>query len=594
MSALVSWRFHWFSFVLPAHLWLGTVLLPTEAIAAVAPVQEQPIGPGQEEIQVAQVPDLTPRPPQPPLPETPLPQLPPPEELLPTPPVQPPQEGIPGEIPAQITVQRYQVEGSTVFSPEQFEAVTRDFTGSVSFASLLEARTAVTQLYVQNGYVTSGAILPPQTIEDGVVRIQVIEGSLEEITVRGNRRLNSSYVRSRLRLAGATPLNIDQLLQGLQLLQLDPLIQTISADLQAGIRPGTNRLEVQITEADVFAITPEINNGRSPSVGSFRRQVEISHGNLLGLGDRASLTYSNTDGSNALDGSYTVPVNPRNGTVRLAFGVSSSEIIAPPFNILDIQSRSRYYELSYRQPLLQTPTEELAVGITASRQESRAEFDPLGTGQLPFPTLGADDEGRTRVSAVRLFQEWTERSGQHVLAFRSQFSVGLDAFNSTVNEDEPDSRFVSWRGQGQWVRLLADETLVLVRGDLQFTGDSLLPLEQFGLGGGQSVRGYRQDALLTDSGALLSAELRLPILRVPEVDGVLQIAPFIDLGTAWNVSGEAPPRSFLAGTGLGLIWRMGDRFNARLDWGIPLVSIDSDKRTWQENGIYFSVSFAAF
>lgn len=65
-------------------------------------------------------------------------------------------------------------------------------------------------------------------------------------------------------------------------------------------------------------------------------------------------------------------------------------------------------------------------------------------------------------------------------------------------------------------RLLAPDTLLLVRGDVQLSTTSLVPLEQFSLGGFQNVRGYRQDLLLSDNGAFASAEVRLPILRLPD------------------------------------------------------------------------------
>jgi hemolysin activation/secretion protein len=537
--------------------------------------------------------DPVPRDPVPeqPLPEQPLPQLPPPDELLP-PPAAPATPAEP-DVPATIQVNGFEVVGSTVFSAADFDQVTAPFTGrSLSFAELLQARSAVTQLYVDRGYVTSGAFIPPQTLEGGIVRIQVIEGSLAEINVTGNRRLNSSYIRSRVQLAAETPLNVPRLLRGLQLLQLDPLIENISADLQAGARPGTSLLQVQVTEADTLSVTPSIDNGRSPSVGSFRRQIGISQANLTGLGDGLSINYTNTDGSNGVDASYTLPLNPRNGTLRLAYGTTWSSIIAPDLfrDKLDIDAKSRYYELSYRQPIFQSPTEEFTLGLTASRQESSAEFL---SPRRPFPD---EENARTRVSALRFSQEWTRRSSRQVLAARSQFSLGLDLFDSTVRDNAPDSRFFAWRGQAQWVRLLAPETLLLVRSDVQLSGDSLVPLEQFGLGGQETVRGYRQDALLTDNGALLSAEVRIPILRVPEVDGVLQITPFVDMGTTWNNSGEDPDPNSLIGVGAGLLWRMGDDFSARIDWGIPLIEVDNNtpasEKTWQESGVYFSVRYS--
>lgn len=551
----------------------------------------QPVPPLQLPFQENQPPSLQPQP----IPE-PQPTLPSPEELLqPTQPAPVDPQPIPGEVPATIRVERFDVVGSTVFTSEELAVATAPFTNrDITFVELLQARSAVTKLYADEGYITSGAIIPPQALQGGVVTIQVVEGSLEAINVSGTNRLNSSYVRDRLEIAAQAPLNVDRLLEGLQLLQLNPLIQSISADLQAGVRPGTSVLAVQVTEADSFSTNVAIDNGRSPSVGSFRRQVELNQANLLGFGDGLSVGYSNTNGSDTFNASYTIPLNPRNGTLQLSIGRSDSRVIEEPFDELEIDATSRYYELAFRQPLTQTPTEEFVLGLVASRQESQTElgFNDIG----PFPlSPGADEEGRTRVSAVRFFQEWTQRSSRQVVAARSQFSLGLDLLDSTINDDAPDSRFLSWRGQGQWVRLLAPDTLLLVRGDVQLADGALLPLEQFGLGGQQSVRGYRQDALLTDNGALLSAELRVPIVRVPEWQGLLQLSPFIDVGTAWN-SGDSPDPepNTLVGAGIGLLWRQGDNFLARIDWGIPLVSVDSSGSSLQENGLYFSLVYSPF
>ncbi|HEY9629054.1 MAG TPA: ShlB/FhaC/HecB family hemolysin secretion/activation protein [Coleofasciculaceae cyanobacterium] len=535
--------------------------------------------------------------PTPTLPERPLPPLPPPEDLLPPQPTADPEatpEPESGEVPATIYVERFQVEGSTVFSTEDLAPVTAPFEKrDLSFAELLQVRSLITQLYVDQGYVTSGAYIPPQTLENGIVTIQVIEGSLEDINVTGTRRLRSGYVRSRLAIAAAPPLNTNRLLEGLRLLQLDPLIETIAADLQAGTRPGTSLLQVQVQEADTFSADLSLNNGRSPSVGSFRRGVQVTEANLLGLGDSLSLGYSNTDGSNQFNGSYVLPINPRNGTLQLSFGTTRSHVIEPPFDQLDIAANSQYYEITLRQPLYQTSTEEFALGLTASRQESKAEFSPDDFPTQPFPSQGADADGRTRISALRFFQEWTKRSSSYVLAARSQFSLGLDVLDATVSDSAPDSRFVAWRGQGQWVRLLAPDTLLLLRVDAQLASD-LVPLEQFSLGGQDTLRGYRQDFLLADNGALFSTEVRVPVLRVPEVQGVLQVVPFLDIGTGWNTDAPDPDPSTLIGVGVGLLWRQSDFLTARLDWGIPLVSVDRRERTWQESGVYFSIQFTPF
>ncbi len=489
-------------------------------------------------------------------------------------------------------VDRIEVVGSTIFKPEDFTFVTSPFVGrKVSFAELLQVKDAITKLYTDKGYATTGALIPPQILEAGVIKIQVVEGSLQEIKIIGNRRLRSQYIRDRIQLGAAKPLNVQRLLEKLQLLRLDPRIQNLSAELQTGTRPGTNILQVEVKEVNTFKITTILDNGRSPSVGSFRRGIDLQEANLLGLGDTLAVGYANTDGSNTISANYALPVNARNGTVSFGFNQGWSNVIEKPFSVLDIQSNNRSYEFGYRQPIIQKPTQELAVGISFSRQESQTKLGLDHIGNFPL-SPGADANGKTNISALRFTQEYTQRSNQQVFAARSQFSLGVDWFGANVNKDAPDSRFFAWRGQGQWVRQLQKDTLFLARADLQVATDSLLPLEQFGLGGQLSVRGYRQDVLLTDNGMLFSAEFRLPIVRTPQIGGVLQLTPFIDIGKGWNNKGKNPSPSVLVGTGLGLLWKQGDNFSARLDWGIPLVSVEGEKRSLQENGLYFSINYS--
>jgi hemolysin activation/secretion protein len=535
---------------------------------------------------------LPPKPPEPislpqPSPETPL--------ELPTPAVPSPEE-LPG-IPGTITVTRFEFVGNTAFSDKELTQVTAPFTNRpLTFAELLQAEAAVTKLYTEAGYVNSGAVIPAEQTfprEGATVKIQVIEGGIEEIRVTVDGRLNSDYVRSRLALATTRPLNQNRVLEALQLLQLNPLIQTISAELSAGSSPQLSVLSVKVKEADTFKVEPFIDNGRVKSIGSFERGVRFNQDNLLGFGDGLSVEYSNTDGSNAVDANYTIPINPYNGTIKLSAQINNTRVIEEPFNELDITGDSGYYNLTVRQPVIQTPTQELALGLTASRAESETTL--LGVG---FPlSPGANNEGQTRISALRFFQEWTQRGSQDILALRSQFSLGLDAFDATINPEPPDSRFFDWQGQGQYVRLLAPDTLLVLRSSLQLSANPLVSLEQFTLGGLYNVRGYRQNLLLTDNGVFASAEVRLPILRVDSVKGVLQVAPFVDFGVGWNDSGNpipTPNPNTLISVGLGLQWQMGDNFNARLDWGIPLTQFEVGGRTLQQQGLYFSVNYSLF
>ena len=519
--------------------------------------------------------------------------LPSPAELLPSPSIPVPTN--PNTFIDTITVEQFNVQGSTVFSPEDFNQILAPYKGKpVSFLDLLGARSAITQHYLEQGYITSGAYIPPQRLGSGVVTIQVVEGTLEDIRVKGTKKLSPRYISSRIQKATSSPLNREKLLEGLQLLLLDPLIENISAELSLGSNPGASILIIDVEEADSFSTPIVIDNRRSPSVSSFRQQLRINEANLLGQGDDLFLTYSSTEGSDAFDGSYSFPLNPNYGTLTLSGGFSDNEVTESPFNILDIESSSNYYQLSLRQPVIRTPTQELAFGFTASRRNSEVIFAPGGE-QLGFPSPGANEDGEIRVTALRFFQEYISRNNREVFALRSQFNLGIGAFDATINPDpEPDSRFFSWQGQAQWVRLLGDDSRLLLRGSMQLASTSLVSLEQFGIGGIDSVRGYRQDRLLADNGAFASVEVQIPLFHVAQ-NSVVQIAPFADVGVVWNVEQEIPESNTLASIGLGLRWSIGDRFSTRFDWGIPLIAVrKSRETTWQENGLYFSLQYNPF
>jgi hemolysin activation/secretion protein len=174
-------------------------------------ITQQPVRPDPPELPRPVAPPLDiERIPEPPAPEpAPLPPLPSPDELL-----QPPDtEGVPSPLPSApssgeetITVSRFDVVGSTVFSDAELAAITAPYTNRpITFNDVLEMRSAITQLYVEQGYITSGAIIPPQTFEEGgVATIQVIEGRLEDIEVLGNQRLHSGYISRRIAV-GTTP-----------------------------------------------------------------------------------------------------------------------------------------------------------------------------------------------------------------------------------------------------------------------------------------------------------------------------------------------------------------------------------------------------
>ncbi len=531
--------------------------------------------------------------------EPPLPTLPPPQEILPpatpNPPNQPP---TPGNIPASIVIKRFEITGSTVFAPAELDRITSQYTNKpLDFTQLLQVASEITQLYVKNGYINSGAYIPGNQSFDaqgGTVEIKVVEGRVEDIVVTGTKRLDPNYIKSRIALGTGKVLKIDRLIESLQLLQLDPLIKSIGTELVSGQQPGTSIVQVNVSESPNWQANANIANNRTPSVGEIQAQVGISQNNLTGAGDGIGVTVAKSEGSNLFDLSYTLPLNPTNGTLRVQYSNSASRVVESPFDKLDINSTGQEFGVTYRQPLVQTPDREFALGVALARRETNTGYlQSLFGNRIGYPTPGADANGSTRVTAARFFQDYTRRDTQQVFALRSQLSLGLKAFNATDNPSSPDSKFLTWRGQAQYVRALAPNSIFLVKLDTQLADRPLLALEQIGLGGQDTVRGYRQDLLLADNGVIASAEVRVPIFTPPDSKQIIQVVPFLDFGLGWNQPNNPSvnPTPTIASGGLGLRYQGGNDFTARLDYGIPFTAIDLTKRTVQEKGFYFSVNY---
>ncbi len=527
---------------------------------------------------------------------TPVPSA--PEQIQPVlPPTTPPTvpQPTPDQASPTIAVTKIEVTGSTILGPQDLKPITQPLEGqTVTLEKLRQVADAITQLYLNRGYLTSRAILVDQTVTSGVVQIRVVEGALEEIRVEGTQRLNQSYIRSRIQLGTTPPLSRDKLEDQLRLLKADPLFTNVEASLRPGTKLGQSILIVRVTEAKAIDGLVQSDNYSPPSVGAVRLGGAISYRNVTGIGDQLSASYFGTiqGGSDAFDFSYTAPVNAMNGTVQLRISPSKNHIVDPAFRALDIRGETTLYELSYRQPIIRTPREELALSLGFALQDGQTFlFNDLG---FPFG-IGPDANGNSKTRVLKFGQDYVKRDPQGAWALRSQFNFGLGILDATKNDaPTPDGRFFSWLAQAQRVQRLGTSNLLIAQLDLQLTPDSLLPSQQFVIGGGQSLRGYRQNARSGDNGFRFSLEDRIAVLRDEAGIPTIQLAPFFDMGTVWNKSDNPnplPSQKFLAAIGLGLLWQPLPQLNIRLDYAVPFVDLRDRGNDAQDRGFNFSVSY---
>jgi len=510
----------------------------------------------------------------------------PPPELLRLPPVSPPQaEDLPTLM--RVTVRKIRFTGNTVIPTGELEKIAAPFEArELTSTDLEELRQLLTKEYIDRGYINSGAVIPDQKISDGVVEIRIVEGRLTQIEIDGTIHFNKEYFSDRIALHAGPPLNIRDLEQELQILLRDPLVRSMNAQLVPGERPGEAVLRAQVAEQPRYDLAAVIDNKISPSLGEAKLNLLGSVHNLAGRGDTLGAEFGYAQGiPYDFKLRYRTPVTARDTAVGIKYENTRAEVVESPFDALDIVSRLETIGMQVSHPVYRTPSQQLELAALLERLETQSTL--LG---VPFSFSPGVVDGRAVVSALRLVADYVDRGRTQVIAARSTLSIGLDAFGSTIHADEPDSRFVVWLGQFQWVRRLSEERgdQVRVRADVQLTNDALLPIEQYAVGGLDSVRGYRTFQLLRDRGYTVSVEYRIPVLNDPTGMPNLQLAAFVDTGGAKFKRRPNDSPSSLTGAGVGLVWNPRPEISAELYVAHGFTNIaDQPGHSLQDIGVYF-------
>lgn len=494
----------------------------------------------------------------------------------------------------RVFVREFRFVGSTVFRDDELARVAEPWSNrELTPADLQAARDALTLHYVNRGYVTSGAVIPDQAVRDGVLEIRLVEGRLAEIEVSGQRRFRSRYFRDRLALAGRAPVNVRSIERRLRIFQQDPRIERVEAELVPALRQGEALLQFDVTEASPYRLALELDNHEAPSIGSRRGHVFAAHENLTGRGDALRLEYGLTSGLDDVRASYEIPVNVWDTALELHVQRSDSAVVEAPFDDLEIESETETYGLRIGHPVYRSPTSVLTLSLTGEYRESRNYL--LGER---FDFGGALGPSREAVVAVlRIGQDWTRRSETQVLAARSVVSWGLDALGATRNGGaQPDGQFLAWLGQLQWARRVRPLGIELVaRADVQLTTSPLLSLEQFAIGGASTVRGYRENEIVRDLGAVASFEARIPLWQTRNGLVRVALAPFVDVGHGWNSRRPTPSPRTLTGVGIGLRGALTRLLHYEVSFAQNLRSRDTPaEHDLQDSGIHFRLYVPIF
>ena len=512
-------------------------------------------------------------------------------------PTTPDPEGLTSGI--KIYINEIHITGNTVLSDKELRQIIAPYEDrKIAFEDIRKLRDQLTLAYVNCGYISSGVVIPKQSITDGILKLKVVEGNLTEIRVETDGRFRKETIHKRFQRNVRGPVNVLNLEEQLQFLQQDLRIHYVDAELSPGEERGKSVLQLNLYEAEPYQAYFEVGNYQSPAIGAWRGVAEVDYLNLTGIGDELGVGFRFAEGLWEVSGHYDVPLNARETKLSFYARTAESEIVEDDFEHLDIENDTQTYGLSLGQPVYRTLQTKIGVFVTGEWRRSKSFL--LGdahsfAGESDAENGSQDsEEGISKVAVLRAGFDWVSRSQRQVLAARSTFSLGLDVLDATTEGgDRADGQFFSWLAQAQWARRLGvlDSQLVL-RADSQLSESSLLGLEQFAIGGHSTVRGYRENTLVRDNGVIGSIEIRIPVIKRTTKAPILELAPFFDWGHSWNTHGEEVGKKTLASLGIGARFSPKDNLYLHLQWAEDLKEIDSlSQHDLQDEGVHISISW---
>jgi hemolysin activation/secretion protein len=491
----------------------------------------------------------------------------------------------------RVRIDAIDIRGSTALPESVLREIGARYVGRELGLPDLEAlRDEVTLAYVDRGFVTSGAVIPDQSVAGRTLVIDVIEGRLEDIRVETDGHYRERHLRARLERSAGPPVNVARLEEALQVLQQDEHIRSVEAALVPGRRPGESILQVRVREREPWRLLLAGDDYVSPSIGTGSGTALASYANLIGVGDVLSAQYQGSSGLDDARAAFATPFTRWDTRIELDVRRTWSEVVEDPFDDLDIEAETETYGVTLAQPVWRSRSVLGELFVTGEWRRSESFLLGEPTSFVPGP-----DDGVAEIAVLRFGGEGGYRSPSQVLALRSMVSVGLDAFGSTINSgDTPDSRFVAWLLQLQAARRLPWlEAQIVGTVELQLSDQPLLGLEQFSIGGRYTVRGYRENQLVRDQGVAGGVELRIP-LPLPAGERfrpTLQIAPFVDAGRSWNADRSSPGDQKLVSVGVGALLGLDDRARLEFYWGHALESVERfGEHSIQDDGIHVGLT----
>ena len=462
-------------------------------------------------------------------------------------------------------LKRVVFDNSKFLSKQELDAVAAKYIGTqIDLATAQRMVKAVNDLYAAKGIVTASASLPPQTLDDGVLHIALVEGRLGKMTVKGKRALSSAYLLQRIPAAPGEVVDLPALADRVAAFNKTGVAQ-VQALLQPGAQFGLTDIQLAVTEPPVNSLDLFVDDQGVSSVGRYEGGFLYQRYAPFHIDDKFTLYGVFAGGNVSGDAAYSLPFDPSGGRLGASVSYGGIHVIDGPYRDLDIRGTSLVAAGNISQPVFVNQKWLVLLNgaftyFSTNSTQSKVQVtrDQTYRGAVGFTVDYADPLGAANLATT---YSWAQTDGA-ITGIVQNFELYSGVYSGLLHFP------------GQF-----DAT---VSGAFQVSSASLLSGDQlFQVGGPTTVRGYASDAVAGATGYYAQFELHH---NLNFISAGTDFFVFYDRGAAYN---PAPAVTILNSVGLGLTFNLAKYGIAELSAGFP-VTQTFDKQPVAE--VYFRLT----
>ncbi len=465
-------------------------------------------------------------------------------------------------------LRRVSITGATAIPGDRLATAYQPYLGkSVSEADLTAMAAAVSDIYRAAGFHLSRAIIPPQDVEAGRLRLQVIEGGIVEVALKGEGAEQFGVRPMLAAVVAEQPSRLATLERQLLLINGLPGVHIDDTGLEEiGTASGRFRLVVYLKTWHFFT-SFGLDNLGSSSVGPWQSYATAAFNSYLAAGDSLVLNLSTTPGDPRQLAfgrlSYEVPV----GTDGARIGASGFYSEVWPGDIRHLfndNTKTESFELHGSVVPLQSQQQALTLtaGLGFSNVTENDVFGPVYADHIRTLSLTSD---------YRLQDNF---GGSNYLTLN--YRQGLDILGAShrdddfLSRDDASGKFSALNFWFTRYQTLSEAWSVKFASAGQWASGPLFTSQQFYLGGVAFGRGYGSAEISGDNGIAGSIELRFDQRLNWQYFRGYQLYGFVDSGVAWNDGFNLSEGLALTSAGAGVRFFMWDGLQADIGVAAPL------------------------